>query len=143
VTGGWCWSRTFFALAGLWLAAGCGRTPAGIVPVSGRVTLDGQPLAGAVVTFQPMQAGDPGAGGSSGRTDAEGRFVLTLIDPPTPGALAGLHVVTITTATVSNDDAARPTGERVPRAWRDGSQTFEVPPGGTASAELNLESSAP
>jgi hypothetical protein len=113
------------------------------VPVSGRVTLDGQPLAGAVVTFQPLRPENPRAGGSTGRTDAQGQFVLTLIDPPTPGALVGKHIVTITTATVSNDDAARPIGERVPRAWRDGSQTFEVPPGGTASAELNLESSAP
>jgi hypothetical protein len=129
-------------LTGLWLlAGGCARTPAGVVPVSGRVTLDGEPLAGAVVTFQPIRADNPRAGGSSGRTDAQGRYELRLIDPPAAGALVGRHVVTITTATVGEDDAARPTGERVPAAWRDGSQTFEVPPGGTTAAHLQLQSS--
>jgi hypothetical protein len=120
------------------VAAGCSKIPAGVVPVSGRVTLDGQPLAGAVVTFQPIRPDDPRACGSTGRTDAEGRYVLKLIDPTTPGALVGRHVVTITTATVADDDAARPTGERVPRPWRDGSKTYEVPQAGTDAADFEL-----
>ncbi len=139
------WKAQFWRsglLAGLWLVAGgCTGPPAGVVPVSGRVTLSGQPLAGAVVTFQPLTSGSDSvapAGGSCGRTDAQGRFTLTLIDPSVPGALAGQHVVTITTAKTGSDDTARPTGERVPKPWRDGSQTFEVPAGGTSSADFDL-----
>jgi hypothetical protein len=122
---------------------GCTNVPAGIVPVSGQVTLDGQPLAGAAVTFQPMSdrgEGSPKAVGSTGRTNADGRFTLTLIDPPVPGAVAGRHRVTVTTATTAADDAARPTGERVPKSWRDGSQSIEVPPQGTAAAQIDIKS---
>jgi hypothetical protein len=130
-------------VAALLAIAGCSNVPAGIVPVSGRVTLDGQPLAEAVVTLQPArtrEAGPPTAGGSTGRTDAEGRFSLMLIDPPVPGALAGRHSVSITTATTAGDDRSRPTGERVPAAWRDGSQMFDVPPQGTSAASFDLRS---
>jgi hypothetical protein len=124
------------------VVAGCARTPAGVVPVSGRVTLDGQPLAGAVVTFQPIQASSVPlkAGGSAGRTDGEGRFTLMLIEPPVPGALVGKHVVTIVTATSTGGDEALPFGERVPKAWRNGSRTFDVPVGGTTAVLFELES---
>jgi hypothetical protein len=135
----WLWGIT--AVAMIVGAAGCSRVPAGIAPVSGRVLLKGQPLAGATVTFQPVGSNADGAvvvGGSVGRTDGEGRFVLHLIDPDVPGAAVGRHVVTITTASLSGDDAARPKGERVPAEWRDGSQTFEVPAGGTAAANFDL-----
>jgi hypothetical protein len=127
----------------LLLAAGCSRSD--IVPVSGRVTLDGKPLAGAVITFQPIS--DPNsdvrpASGSVGRTDAEGRYSLRLIEPECEGALAGPHIVTITTATARpGDDASRPQGEQAPKAWRDGSERFEVPAGGTTSADFDLQSS--
>jgi hypothetical protein len=121
--------------------AGCSRIPADVVPVSGQVTLDGQPLAGATVTFQPIRSPADEkvvSGGSVGYTDSAGRFELRLIDPDVPGAAIGKHTVTITTATTSSDDAARPQGERVPASWRDASKTFEVPPQGTKAADLAL-----
>lgn len=123
-----------------WPLLGCAPQPAGIVAVSGRVTLHGQPLAGAVVTFQPVHAGDssPRHGGSVGRTDRDGRFVLRLIEPDVEGAAIGTHVVTISTAQIGAGDAARPVGERVPKAWLDGSQTFEVSAEGTSSASFDL-----
>ncbi len=140
----------------VWLAAwvlatsaiGCTDRPPAVVPVSGCVTLDGKPLANCVVVFQPVTpeadasggGSSPSAMGSSGRTDAEGRFVLTLIDPDIPGAIPGTHVVTLTTATTASNDAARPTGERVPLVWRNGSKTYDVPKAGTQSADFLLES---
>ena len=61
--GGRLWSGMCLLLTGLCaVAAGCSKIPAGVVPVSGCVTLDGQPLAGAVVTFQPIRPDDPRAG---------------------------------------------------------------------------------
>jgi len=113
-----------------------------MAPVSGRVTLAGRPLADAVVTFQPVRA--QGAEtlnmtGSVGKTDADGRFDLRLIEPDKPGAAVGQHRVSISTASSdATNDAQLPTGERVPPAWRDGSQTFEVPPGGTAAANFDI-----
>ena len=126
-------------LLGLLGFAGCYSAETDIVAVSGRVTLGGEPLAGATVTLQPVDPADTGrATGSVGRTDADGRFSLTLIEPPLPGAIVGKHRVTITTARSSANDAKLPVGERVPRRWRDGSQTFVVPEKGTSTADFAL-----
>jgi hypothetical protein len=126
-------------LLGLLGLAGCYSAESDIVAVSGRVTLGGEPLAGAVVTMQPVDTTQQGrATGSVGRTDADGRYSLTLIEPRLPGAIVGEHRVTITTADSSANDAKLPTGERVPRRWRNGSQTFVVPAGGTSKADFSL-----
>lgn len=123
------------------LAGGCGGGGA-VAPVSGRVTLGGQPLADAVVTFQPIREQDAAAqvvGGSVGRTDASGRYELRLVAPDKPGAAVGKHRVSISTATADPaDDAKLPTGERVPAAWRDGSKTFDIPAGGTLQADFAI-----
>jgi len=123
------------------VAAGCNWS-SGIVPVSGRVTLNGQPLQGASVSFQPVSPREnerPTASGSAGKTDADGRFTLRLIDPDREGALVGKHTVTITTASGAKSDGAAAGGERVPKAWRDGTQRFEVPSGGTTAANFDLK----
>jgi len=52
------------------LLAGCGSD--GLVPVKGRVLLDGQPLDGAAVLFEPEGGGVP----ATGVTDASGGFTL-------------------------------------------------------------------
>ena len=129
-----------FALA-LTLVAGCGR--GGAVPVSGRVTLNGQPLANVHVSFQPIAAGkdhNPG-GGSYGITDADGRFTLRLVETDVAGAVAGKHRVEVTPRN-TDDDADRrgkgaPTG--VPARYNRNSElTFEVPAGGTDKADFVL-----
>lgn len=48
--------------------------PPKLVPTSGRVTHDGQPLAGVVVQFLPS---GPGGNLSIGETDAEGKYTLS------------------------------------------------------------------
>ena len=66
------------------------------VPVSGVVTLNGTPLVGAMVLFQPTGGNDTGGYGSFARTDSEGRFSLEVAAPkPIPGAKVGKHRVTI------------------------------------------------
>lgn len=72
------------------LPAGCGEDLPDLAPVTGTVTLDGKPISGAVVTF------DPAAGGvvSHGVTDDSGRFELECTTD-TLGAELGEHVVRI------------------------------------------------
>jgi hypothetical protein len=128
-------------VAALALVAGCSE-PTGIAQVSGVVLLDGRPLDGAVVTFQPRRESLAAQkhSGSVGHTDEAGRFSLRLIEPDAPGVAIGQHVVTITTARSGPNDAIPPRGERVPLVWRNGSQTFDVPSGGTTSARLEMRS---
>jgi len=116
-----------------------------IVPVSGNVTLNGKPLAGAVVTFQPVgtrQRGSPQpeATGSVGRTDALGHYTLRLIQPDRAGAAIGDHTVTISLTTAGRTDAARPKASRLPKSWSDGTKRVRVPPGGTSEANFEIKS---
>jgi hypothetical protein len=71
---------------------GCGPRGPAVQPVEGVVTIDGNPLAGAMVMFWPVAGGPPAAGSSN----AEGRYVLTT---PTAkagaGALAADYAVTV------------------------------------------------
>jgi hypothetical protein len=70
--------------------AGCGPERPQTIGVTGTVTLDGEPLEGAVVGFTPEGGGRP----ATGTTDAEGRFRLTTFDDG-DGALPGRHLVTV------------------------------------------------
>jgi len=81
------WAPLLIAVCGV---AGCGpRTPP-TIKVSGRVVLDGQPLANAAVVFQP-QAGGRAA---YGVTNGDGLFVMTTFQHR-DGAIPGLHAVTV------------------------------------------------
>src|SRR5207245_7871287 len=90
-----CWVSLVLAL----LLAGCGGGRSyETVPVSGRVTLDGKPLANAMVTFAPMAgAGTKDAQPSSvDTTDENGHYSLVLNDEGhQPGAVVGKHKVII------------------------------------------------
>jgi hypothetical protein len=74
---------------------GCSRsgTRPELMPVKGRVTLDGQPLAGAVVLFRA----EAGGRGSRGTTGKDGRYELVYLRD-IKGAQLGKHTVSITTA---------------------------------------------
>jgi hypothetical protein len=80
-------------------AAGCGRQPYRIAPVSGRVTLDGKPLPYATVQFYPMAAATSENAGPTaiGRTDLDGRYKLAPFDnSAATGAVVGRNKVIIT-----------------------------------------------
>lgn len=97
----WQSRRGFTAIMSLCMTvvslAGCGaKFP--LVPVSGTVRMDGEPLAGAFVVFSPVEpaAGSPRI--ATGMTDARGRFSLRTNYEPRwtgNGAVPGTHRVTL------------------------------------------------
>ena len=133
----------------LGLTAGCAPSTYSLATVSGVVTLDGVPLANAVVNFQPMATGEStDAGpGSTGRCDANGRYVLVTIDDQ-PGAVVGKHRVRIYSYSpespmVSDTDDGSQPQERVPDVYNYRSQlTFVVEAAGTEDADFALDGNA-
>jgi hypothetical protein len=136
--------RLLFLLLLIPLLAGCGG-PYKTASVSGRVTLNGKPLANAAVLFQPVATpGNNAPGpGSTGVTDADGRYTLRLVGTGDKGAVVGKHKVKITPmaqASDSDDDRPKPL-TRIPKQLkRDTPLEFEVPVGGTDSADFQLTS---
>jgi hypothetical protein len=91
------------------LGAGCGGPERpNMAPVSGVVSFQGQPLAGAQVSFH----NDKSPRVASGVTDAQGKFTLTTFDPG-DGAIIGEHRVSIAklqgASELSSASAADPT----------------------------------
>jgi hypothetical protein len=138
---------------GLATLAGCGGGPK-LASVSGVVTVDGKPYTEAVVSFQPIgDKGNPSPGrGSSGYTDANGRFVLKY-DGTEDGAVVGTHLVRIQTKGnnvaplvegTGSDDYTPPAGVKIdpiPPEWNGLSEkTFVVPAGGTDQANFDIVS---
>ncbi len=145
------------ALAALPLALlvlGCGKEAYQYVPVSGVVTMNNKPLPNVMVVFQPVGTGsNPNPGpGSSGKTDAQGRYTLKVVaSSPRDGAVVGRHKVQIYPPDGSEDlvidkevgspDDAPPSKPvpLVPSRYHDMSTlTFEVPAGGTDQANFAL-----
>jgi hypothetical protein len=131
------------ALAVLCLS-GCGSSDGyKLAPVSGTITLDGQPLAGASVSFQPTGGGATPGPGSAAVTDAGGKYELKTAEAEgRPGAVVGAHVVRITGVQDQRDaadDTQRPPAtDPVPPRYRDPGVTFDVPAGGTDKADFQL-----
>jgi hypothetical protein len=84
-----------FTLA-LGYVAGCGGTsipsPKTNDAVEGTLTLDNTPMGGVIITFLPQSDGETPAPSSSGTTDDDGHFKLS-IDANRPGAVIGKHKV--------------------------------------------------
>lgn len=133
--------------------AGCGG-PA-IVPVSGKVTVDGKPHPGLVVSFQPIGGkGNENPGrGSSAVTNASGEFTL-VYDGKANGAIPGKHLIRIFTqlgAEPPPDDTRESDPskfdkskaiETIPADWHENSRhEFTVPPGGTREANFAIDRS--
>src|SRR5436190_410017 len=89
-------ARSCGFMATLMLIVGCG-SGSKVAPVSGVITLDGKPLPNAHVAFQPEAGkGSINAGtGSSGVTDASGKYTLRMADSDQVGAVLGTHRVEI------------------------------------------------
>jgi hypothetical protein len=119
--------------------ASCGRK-GNIVPVSGRVTIDGQPLANVALNFGPLTGGLDGAYAAYGKTDADGRYTLKLVDDGRRGAAVGKNRVTLNEAGLGgeSDGAAARIQFKLPPKARDGTMQFDVPPGGTNAADFQF-----
>jgi hypothetical protein len=76
-------------LASIVSALGCGDGRPDRVPVSGRVVIDGKPLAFGNLMFVP-----PEGRASYGSLDSDGRFALSCFEPG-DGAVVGSHKVAV------------------------------------------------
>ena len=123
--------------------SGCNSKAYDLAPISGVVTLDGNPIAGTLVNFQPMaKDGTTPGPGSTGRCDDSGRYVLSTIRDE-PGAVTGQHRVRIYSyspeSPVSQDTDAGLPREQFPGRYNYGSELiFDVERGGTEAADFKL-----
>ncbi len=106
--------------------AGCGGEKSQFGYVEGTVTIDGKPILGAQVEFDPVN-GSP----SYGVTDVKGHYRLQFTYDQ-PGALIGKHRVRIWTGGTTTDMTGREirVAERVPERYNRFTElTAEVKPG--------------
>jgi hypothetical protein len=148
-------------------AAGCGAGGFTTAPVSGRVTVDGEPVAGLRVSFEPVGGKDrplPGPD-SVAVTDEDGRYSLVTTDEGQGGAVVGpcrVRVWTILPAMgepptsfpnpveLAAVEAGASNGgvvgdepphhlPGVPLRFNEQTQlSFDVPPGGTKKADFAI-----
>jgi hypothetical protein len=145
------------------LASGCsGSGDPKYVAVSGKVHLNGKPLAGATVQFNPVSSDKNKSPGktSAGSTDSEGKFTL-FYDVNKNGAVVGEHKVMIY---MMPDEAPAPFDPElgspdgyvppksksskpaiiIPPEYNEKTTlTFTVPPGGTSEAFFDLKMKTP
>lgn len=156
---------SLFGLLLIGLISGCGGGDAdnlSYAPVSGVVTMDGRPLEGATVAFNPTGKGAM----SMAITDAAGKFTLKSTSGK-PGAVVGDHTVSVSlvielgggsTAAPSATDLATPLPNELPSSERSkapvsttryvvperyskpGALTAKVPDGGLTDHKLDLQS---
>jgi hypothetical protein len=136
----WTLALSGCALLGL---AGCGPDGPEIAYVSGRVTLDGKPLAGASIVFIPENGRPSGA-----RTDPNGNYVLNF-DERRKGAIPGKSLVRITTIREAEQDengkvVTPASPERIPMRYNTNSELFfVVEPKKKNVANFDLKSGGP
>ena len=119
------------------VAAGCGR---GGASVSGIVTLDGQPLPSVHLVFFPKNVDPKDATLFVADSNEQGQFSVGAIESPHGGIPPGEYRLVLTTAySATAGDSEPPPREQVPEAYRGGIE-FEVPPGGTQAAAIELRS---
>lgn len=136
--------------------AGCGGSGFAVAPVSGKVTLNGKPLADANVSFESESKAKEVGPGASAVTDAEGRYTLVAIDGRR-GATVGPNQVQIHTfklkelSPTESDMNPQQRGaqhvsvqEKVPTKYAAlGALKFDVPSGGTSEANFELTGESP
>ena len=128
-----CWMPMVALL--LALVSGCGDSGPSLNSVEGTVTLDGQPLAKAIVNFEP--AGEAGERSSyDGQTDESGHYVLHATASQ-KGAEPGDYTVHITLPKLASDDPNAKTAPKLPAKYntqselkatvKEGKNTFDWP----------------
>lgn len=119
-----------------------GCTKSDIASVEGTVTMDGKPLPGASIMFQP-----PGGRPSGARTDEDGKYVLNY-SGGRKGAIPGLNRVKITTQADPYEDIdgnpVPATKETIPMEYNEESKLeFTVVEGERNIANFDLKSGGP
>lgn len=136
-------------LAACLAATACSPRRPATAAVEGRILLDGRPLAGAAVLFEPVAGGRP----ARGSTRDDGSFTLTTFSRD-DGVVPGRHRVAVSKVVIEGvaadaigleaAPAAEPIQERavVPTRYNDPSSSgldADVPAGGT-KVEFSLDS---
>ena len=132
-----CRLRRGFVLVVFVLAPGCGSKGPPLGDVEGTITLDGKPLSGATVEFQP----DSGAP-SYGESDANGSYELYFTVRRT-GALLGPHTVRIITGgEITNEEGITVrVPERLPEKYNYSSELRRTVEKGENVFDFELRSS--
>src|SRR5262249_13969891 len=128
---------------------GCGGQPYQVAQVSGKVTLDGKPLANASITFAPMATKENmnPRPTPTGLTDGDVHYKLTF-DKSTPGAVVGkcgIYIPSVVAAGVTEEKDGGPpvkkVKDRVPAKYNLNTElTYDVPAGGSDQANFELKS---
>lgn len=119
---------------------GCGKSGPEIASVSGRVTMDGKPLANAAVVFIPENGRPAGA-----TTDADGNYVLNF-SQGRRGAIPGKNSIRISTQRdpTPGDETRKGipgSKETVPAKYNAASElSFDVEPKKRNVANFDLKS---
>lgn len=130
--------RNLCLSAGLFLMmVGCGTKE---VPIEGLVTLNDKPLAGVQILFDQPESSEGNS--FSGRTDETGHYALKSISDELNTPVAGTYRVSLTTAVPDRDatETDPVPKERIPKKYRDGSLTFDLPEDGSLEANFDLKS---
>ena len=124
-----CGAALVAALVGL---AGCGDGGPKIVPVSGVVTIDGQPL-----TYGHIQVSPTGWRPASSRIGADGKFMLTT-NVSGDGVAVGTHQVVILAAEALNPEATKWHAPKKYADFKTANLTLTVT-GPTTDAKIELK----
>lgn len=101
--------------------------------VTGVITLDGQPLADADVTFQPEGEGRAAVG----TTDSQGHYELVYLND----AIVGPNLVSVTTFRDAADDGSTPeVPEKLPSRYQSDSSVKVEVEKGSNTFDFDLES---
>jgi len=87
------------------LASGCGKDSVAVVPVRGKVTVDGQPVTSGQVSFIPTSADQKG-GMSAGQIEGSGDYKI--FTGGKEGAPSGKYKVTVTPSMVPTGGKSMP-----------------------------------
>lgn len=120
---------------------GCGSSGPQLGTVEGSVTLDGNPLTGAVVSFRPLEGGRT----AEGVTDESGNFTIEFA-AGSKGALLGDHEVRVTTfreRVIGDNGRVEDPGmpEKVPNKYNEDSELVRTVEPGKNHFDLELTSS--
>jgi hypothetical protein len=110
---------TLPALAALLVVSGCGEKGLHVVPVSGKVVVQGQPAAGAQVVLHPVGAKVDQTFSAVGKVQDDGTFKISAFGNG-DGAPPGEYVATVQWfKLVQNDGGAGPGPNVIPRDYGD------------------------
>ncbi len=130
--------RTSLMILGTVLLVGCGTSGPQLGTVDGTVTLNGEPLKEAVVSFRPVAGGRT----AEGITNDKGEFVIEFA-AGSQGALLGDHEVRVTTfreRVIADNGRVEDPGvlEKVPSKYNDESELIRTVEPGANHFELEL-----